>query len=212
MLKWKNKRPKWSLKTNFWAAVGISVLISILVLFGLEKSIWLELEFIVAILSLFCFIYLFYVLFHGIRFEKNEKYSVTFEAIDFSSVLDGASNLDTQGSFTSAGGEAGCLGLIVGFLIDLIVSIILSFVIAIVLWAGINIVFSSVLILFLPAFYLFKKSLRYAVAKGRSCYKNFSKSFFYSLGATLISSSWFYMIIALGYYFSNIVNKSKLFG
>ena len=172
----KNRRPKRSVETNFWAAIGISGCVSFLVLFGLKESLWLELEFVVGILSTLFFVHLVHVLFHGFRFNKNGKYTITWESVDFPSVLDEASYFNTQGSFTAAD-NAG----IHDFLIDLIVSIILSFVVALVLLAGVNIFVSSVLILFFPAFYLFKRSLVYAVAKGQYCQNNPSNSFLYSL-------------------------------
>lgn len=183
-----------------------------MVVFGLKKSIWVELEFLVGILSVFFFLYQFYILFHGIRFDPNEKYDITWQSVDFSSVLEGTSCLDTFGTLASAGGDGGILGLVIGFIIDLVVSIILAFVIAFVFWAGVNLFFSSVFILFLPAFYLFKRSLRFVIAKGRYCYKNYTRSVIYSLRATFTGAIWFYIIIFLGHYFSNIVNKNMSFG
>lgn len=200
----KAKRPKWSIKTNFWSIVTVAAGISLIVLFGLKKNLWIELEIIVGILSFFFFLYLSYILFHGIRFDTNEKYTITWKAIDFSTVAEGSSYLDTGGSFSSVGGEGGLLGLIIGFIIDILISIIISLIIAVLIWLGINLFLTSVLVLFLPIFYLFKRSLRFVVAKGRYCYKNFTKSGLYALQATFVGSIWLYCILILGHYLSRI--------
>lgn len=196
------QKPKWSLKTNFWGAVAVALIVSFVTFIGLKKSIWVELEIIVGLLSFSSYLYLFYLLFHGIRFEENEKYTITWKPVDFSSIADGGSFICTDGSFTSAGGEGGCIGLIIGFLLDIIVSFLLSILIALLLWIGINVVITSILVIFLPAFYLFKRSIRFVVAKGRRCYKNISKSAMYALEATIVGSLWLYGIVFLGHYLS----------
>lgn len=196
----KAQRTKWSLKTSFWSAICVAVCISIVVIFGLKQTLWLELEIITGILSLLIFLYLFFVLYHGIRFDKGERYTITWHHVDFPSVIDGADFLDSFGVFTSMGADNGIVGIIFGFILDLVVSILLSIVIAFLIWAGINVLLTTILILFLPVFYLFRRTLRYIVAKGRFCYKNTGKAFRYAAQATIICSLWLYGILVFSHY------------
>jgi hypothetical protein len=201
----KEKRPKWSIKTNFFGSIFVVALVSSVVLLFLKKSIWVELE-IISIILFFCiFIYLFYVLYHGIRFDNNEKYAFTWKRVDDVTQLSPV--VDTGGALTGAGAEAGILGLIIGFLLDIIVSILLSILIAAILWFGINIVLSAILILFFPLFYLFRRSIRFVVAKGRRCHKNIEKSLLFAFQATVTNTLWLYVIIACGHYISKLINS-----
>ncbi len=68
------KRPKWSLVSSFLGAMGILAIVMPLVLTLVHKSVWAELELIICILSFFVFAFLFFILFYGVRFEKNEKF------------------------------------------------------------------------------------------------------------------------------------------
>jgi hypothetical protein len=195
----KPKRSKWSFKTNFWGAISIVLLVALVVLIFLKKSIWVELEIIVGVISLFIFIYLYYVLYHGIRFDNNEKYTITWKNIDADS-LSSATIIDTGFGFTAAGAESGILGLVVGFLLDIIISIVLSLLIAVLLWIGLNFILTAIVVLTIPLFYIFRRSLRYIVAKGRRCYKNSRKSFFFAIKSTIAYTVWLYCLIFLGHY------------
>jgi hypothetical protein len=104
----KSKRPKWSLKTHFWAAVLIAAVASACVLLISKKNIWIELEIIVGVLSLISFAYFLILFYHGIRFEKNETYSITWKPFKFDeSWLDTIGIVDTGGLFSSAGVSRG---------------------------------------------------------------------------------------------------------
>jgi uncharacterized protein YacL len=198
----KKKRPKWSIKTSFWAGIIIALLVCVVASLILKKSIWIELEVISIILSVFIFIYLTYVLYHGIRFSNHEKYEITLKKIDFADLSGASPIVDTGGNLTSAGAEAGIIGIVVGFILDLLISIVFSFLIALIFWIGLNFILTAGIVLFMPLFYIFRRSIRYVVAKGRRCYHDITKSLLHSFRATIIATSWLYIIIFVGHYIS----------
>lgn len=200
-----HKKPKWSFKTNFWAGILIAVLVSAIVLIILKKSIWIELEIILGILSFFIFIFFYYVFYHGVRFDKSEKYSITWTKIDFESCANASPVIETGGELALIGAESGISGFIIGLLLDIVLSLGLSFVIAVLLWLGLNIGITAILVLFLPLFYIFKRSLRYVIARSKRCHKDMIKSFFSALLATFISTSWLYVILLGGHYLSKML-------
>ncbi|MCP4049380.1 MAG: hypothetical protein GY730_01555 [bacterium] len=198
--KYKSKRPKWNMKTSFWSSLFIGTIVSCVIFLFSHKSIWVELELIAGMLSVFIFIFLFYVLYHGIKFDSNEKYSITWKDAGLST-MDGFSPGMGLG-LTEAGAEAGPLGIVIGFILDIVVTILLSILIVVLLWVGINIVFSSIMILFFPMYFLFRRSIKFVVSKSNVCHKDFQKSFYYAVKGTLINTIWFYMIIFAGHYIS----------
>lgn len=107
--------------------------------------------------------------------------------------------VDTYGAFATAGAEAGPLGCIAGLLLDLVVSFSLVIAIAFLLWLGMNVITTGVLILFLPVYILFRRSLRAAIVKGRTCHGQVMKSLGYAAWTTFISMSWLYVVIYLGH-------------
>jgi hypothetical protein len=203
----KMKRPKWSLTTQFWAAVSIAVVSSALVFLLSKKNIWTELELIVGGLSCLTFIYFFLLFYHGVRFERNEVYSISWKPFDIDKLwwLDGF--IDTGGLFTYAGAEAGAMECLIGFLLDIVISSFLIVIIAFLFWLGINILTIGTMVLLLPLFFLFKRSLRVAVARGRACHGNLNKSLMYAIGATIVSMVWLYLIIFIGHHVSLWLKK-----
>ena len=163
----KLRRPRWSVKTNFWGAAAVVLLVSLTTLLVLKKSIWTELEIFTGILSLFMFAYLFLLLYYGVRFDSNEHYVIAWHS-NLTDWLEATPSIDTGGTFTEGGAEVGPLGMIVGSLLDLLISIVITILIAVVLWLSMNVLVTGVVILGMPLFFLFRRSVRYVVAKGRS--------------------------------------------
>lgn len=195
----KSRRPRWSLRTNFWGAIVVTLLVSFLTLFVLKKSLWVELEILIGTLSLFLFAYFFWLLYHGVRFDKNESYLIAWRS-SLEGWLDRTAGVDTGGAFTEGGAEGGPLGLVVGFLLDVLFSLLLSLLLAVVLWLGLNVLVTTVVILGTPLFFLFRRSVRYVVTKGRSCRGDSSRAFWFALRATLFSTLWLYAIVLGAYY------------
>src|SRR5262245_28552738 len=167
----KLRRPRWSLATSFWGAATVILLVSCLTLFVLKKSLWTELEILISILSLFMFVYFFLLLYHGVRFNKREQQLIPWRA-SLTDWLEATPSVDTGGTFTEGGAEAGPLGLVVGFLLDLLVSIVLTLLLAVVLWLSLNVFVTAAVLLGAPLFFLFRRSVRYVVAKGRACHRD----------------------------------------
>jgi hypothetical protein len=100
--RFKIARPKWSLKTSFWSAVVVLAIVSLTIVVLFKKSIWIELEIVTGVLSLFMFAYFFFVLYHGVRFDRKENYTVLWRS-RLSKWIDATSGMDTGGFFTQAG-------------------------------------------------------------------------------------------------------------
>jgi len=199
----KTKRPKWSITTQFWAAVSIAVLSSVAVFLLSKKNIWNELEIIVSVLSIFTFIYFLVLFYHGVRFDRNEVYSITWKPFNFEGWADTVGyGVDTGGIFTSAGAEAGPLGCLVGLLLDILVSILLIVLVAVLLWLGFNVLTTGIMIVMIPLYFLFRRSLRVAVVRARACHGDLKKSTIYALGATVVNMAWLYLIIFAGHHIS----------
>ncbi len=194
------KRPKWSLTTQFWAAVTIAALSSAAVFLISKKNIWTELEIIIGVLSFFTFLYFFFLFYHGVQFDRNEVYSITWKPFNFDNWTDTLGYADTGGLFASAGVEAGPVGCLVGLLLDIVVSLLLIIIVAFLLWLGFNVFTTGVMILMLPLYFLFKRSLRVAVVRAKACHGDLTKSMMYAFGATLVNIAWLYLIIYAGHH------------
>jgi hypothetical protein len=197
------KRPRWSFKTHFWGAATVVLLVSLTTLLVLKQSVWAELEILTGILSLFMFAYFFLLLYHGIRFDKNEQYLILWWS-QLTDWLDATPSLDTGGTFAEGGAEAGPLGMIAGFLLDILVSIILTLLLAVVLWLSLNVFVTAVVLLGAPLFFLFRRSVRYVVAKGRACHKDSSRACWFALRATFVNTLWFYAILEGAHYIARL--------
>jgi uncharacterized RDD family membrane protein YckC len=202
----RTNRPRWSLLTQFWAATCIAILTSVFVILVMKRSLWIELEVVVGLLSIFYFIYLYILIFKGIRFNKNETYSINWKPFDFNnSGIEHLGLVDTGGVFTTAFAEAGPVGCLVGIVLDIVASIFLVVIIAFILWLGMNVITTGILVLFLPLFILFRRSLRIAIVKGRTCHEQTGKSLLFAAWATLLNMTWLYVVIYLG----NLLHRSN---
>ena len=199
----KPKRPRWSLTTHFWGAVTIVLLVSLTTFLVLKKPVWAELEILIGVLSLFMFAYFFLLLYHGVRFDKNERYLILWPS-QLPDWLNTTPALDTGGTFTEGGAEAGPLGILLGFLLDLVASIVLTFLLAVVLWLSLNVFVTAVVVLGAPLFFLFRRSVRYVVAKGRTCHQDSGRACWFALRATLVNTLWFYAILEGAHYIARL--------
>jgi hypothetical protein len=192
------------LKTSFWAAVGVVAIASLCALLVLRESVWLELHILAGSLAILMFGYLFLLLYYGVRFDPNEQYSFSWSLSRFATWWDATSQFNTGGTLTEGGAEAGPLGLVVGFLLDLLVSIIIAFILAVVLWLTFSFLVTTILVISIPLFFLFRRSIRYVVAKGRSCRGNPGRSIVFALRATFTNTVWFYGILVGAQYIAGL--------
>jgi hypothetical protein len=199
-----SKRPKWSLITSFWAAIAIILLVSVIAFFFLKKTIWVELEIVLGIVSLCMFGFLFVVLYCGVAFDRNQTFAFSWKGGEIKDWIDWASGVDTGGTFTASGSEAGPLGFLIGLLLDLVVSVVLVFLVALILWLGIGAMFTAIAAISVPLFFLFRRSIRFVVAKGRFCRGLIGKSVLFAFKATVTNTLWLYAIVVAGHYIARL--------
>ena len=166
----------------------------------MKRAFWVELEVAVGLVSILHLIYMYLLVFKGVRVNKNESFSIDWKPFKLeNSGIDHLWAIDTDGAFTTAFAEAGPVGCLAGIVLDVAVSIFLVVIIAFLLWLGMNVITSGILILSLPIFILFKHSLRVAIARGRTCRGLMGKSLAYATWSTLLNMTWLYVVIYLGH-------------
>lgn len=111
------------------------------------------------------------VLYQGVRYDKNERFHLQWLGTEhFDTMVDSVGyRRDTQGTLTAAGAEEGPIGCVVGFILDVVLSLFLVVLVAALVWLGVNIAIASVAAVALPLFFVFSRSLRFVVARGRTC-------------------------------------------
>jgi hypothetical protein len=199
-------RPRWSLISSFYTALGILVLITPLVLLTVKKSIWTELEILTGIISAMMFIYLSVILFLGVRFNKNERICIEWPKGEPFSLTDTGSFIpgDTGGFFTELGSEAGIPGIIIGFILDMVATVVIVFLISLLLWIGMNGLEAVILAVCIPLYFFYRRALRAIVANGRSCRGNIGASLLQAFKSTLGYALWFYGIFIMAHYVEHI--------
>lgn len=189
----RSQRPRWSLRSTFLVGIGLVAILTPLVLLTVHRSIWQELEIVTGVLALVMFVYLAVVLHQGVRFDKAEGFVVDWPQGGPRDFVEWAPT-EFGGFFTEAGAEGGLVGLVVGFLLDLLASLLLAVVISVVIWLGVNAAVAVILAVFLPVFYFYRRSLRYIVARGRTCRGRWGRAAAFAAAATLLYTVWFYLI------------------
>lgn len=202
------KKPRWSLQTHFWAALCIVLLTSTIVIFVMKRALWVELELVVGLVSILHLIYMYLLIFKGVRVNKNESFNIDWKPFKLeNSGVEHLWAVDTGGVFTTALSEVGPAGCLAGILLDIVVSIFLVIIVAFLLWLGMNVMTSGIMILSLPIFILFKHSLRVAIAKGRTCQGNVSRSLSYAVWSTVLNMTWLYAVVYLGHLLHDLVEN-----
>lgn len=198
------KKLKWSPLLTFYVFLILSAIISLFIFLLMKKSALIELEIITGLVSLMIFSFLSVILYHGVGFNRNEKITITWFSpnLDEYNPIDYLGNID--GTFTMAGAESGISGFLLGLLIDIVISFCLAIALALILWLGINTAIATFAIIVLPLFFLYEKSLRIIVAKGRKCRANFAKTLLYSFTMTVLYTGWFYAILFAAHFISKI--------
>lgn len=84
-----------------------------------------------------------------------------------------------------------------GLLLDIVVSLGFVFVIAGVIWLGANVLIAATAAICLPLYYLFRRSIRYVVVRGRSCRGHVGPSLLWAATYTLGNVAWLYAILTL---------------
>ena len=202
----RSRRPRWSLKSSFYTAFGILILVTPLVLLTVKKSIWTELELITGIISAMMFIYLAVILYQGVHFDKHERIIVDWPKESPISLSDAGSYVtgDFGGFFTDLGSELGIPGIIIGFILDIFATFIIVFLISLLLWIGLNGIEAVILAVCIPLYFFYRRALRAIVIRGRRCRGNIGASLLQAFRSTLGYAVWFYGIFMLAHYVEHI--------
>lgn len=173
--------------SSFWFCAAATAVIVPIVVFAVHKSVWVELEIVTAVLSGLLFVYFTVILHQGVRFTKDRKALIDWPVGRPTSLADYLLIPDT-GYFTAAGAEWGCLGILIGFLLDVAAVIVLVFLISVLLWLGISAIAAVILFLY----WVHTRWLRYLVTTGRHCRGNWAKSLAHGAVTSLRFTLWFY--------------------
>jgi len=198
----RNTRPRWSLKSSFYTALGILILVTPLVLLTVKKSIWTELEILTGIISAIMFVYLSVILYFGVHFDKHERIIVDWPKASPIDISDAGSFItgDFGGFFTDLGSEAGIPGIIIGFILDIFATFIIVCLISLLLWIGLNGIEAVILAVCIPLYFFYRRALRAIVIRGRRCRGNIRASLLRAFKSTLGYAVWFYGIFMLAHY------------
>jgi len=188
------RRPKWSLQSSFWLMFAIGALVWVVVTFTLEKSIWVELEIVLTLISLCLFGFVFAVLYWGVVFDRNESLNVKWRSGDLRSWIDSVGDM----GWLDLGGDDP-ISCVIGLLLGLLLSVVVSFLIAVILWLGLSALMTAVVVIVLPLFFVFRRILRSAVVQGRRCRARVGAAAISALAATAMSMIWLYLVLIAGY-------------
>lgn len=185
------RRPRWSAKSSFLYALCLTGIVTTLVLAIGKRSIWVELELAVGILAACFFIFLSYVLYHGVEMDESERFEFAWLGPD-SSLLDFPDLSDLDASDIGGDDLLGCLG---GVLVGILGFILFAILFPILLWLGINLFLATLAVFILPMFYLYRRSLRHILRRGRRCRRRLGRAVGFAAVYTLIGSAWIYAIL-----------------
>ena len=118
-------RPQWSLKTSFLTALLLLAVITPLVFLVVHRTLWLELEAVTAVVAVLMFFYLALVLHLGVRFDRNERFTVAWFSGSPGTLLD-VTSLTPDFGFVTLGSDLGPLGCLVGLIVDVLFSVALA--------------------------------------------------------------------------------------
>ena len=192
------RRPRWSMMTSFWSSVVMLVITSALVIWKVDKSIWVELEIITMAVASLMWLYFTIILYVGVHFDSRRHVVMNWPQGQPSDYFD-ALYVSNSGFFTEAGAEAGVIGIVIGFILDVVVAILLVFVISFLLWLGVN----AVIALFIPLYWFHRRSLRYLITKGRNCRGRVAASVMHGFSTAMLYTVWFYLI----FYSAHLVSE-----
>jgi Ca2+/Na+ antiporter len=192
----RRRRPRWSTKSSFIYSLCLTGVVSALVLALGRRSIWFELELAVGILAVCFFLFLTYVLYHGVSMDRRERFEFAFIAppevgsawVEF-----------LEAPLSAADDLAGCLG---GWVVGLLLALLLALFLPVLLWIGVNLFIATVALLVLPMFFLYRASLRQIVVRGRGCRGRLGKSVRFAAVYTLFGAAGVYAILLAAWYFA----------
>lgn len=204
----EQKKLHWSMVTCFWTALIIVVIAATSVIVFMHKAVWVELETLAAVIGILMTLFYSYILYHGVKFLDGETIALTRAIGNPFDFADGGGDL--FGHFTAAGASEGIAGLLLGLLLDIIVCLVLAFLLSILFWLGVNLVVAGVVVVAIPLFYIFKRSLSFVLRHVDECKGDFWKSCRYGFGYAILKTATLCLMIFASHELANIIKVSVL--
>ena len=189
------RRPRWSLRVLFGGALFVLVVAAVCGRLYPGRSVWSQLELATIILSTAFFVFLALALYCGVRVDAKERLRIRWVQWNETRLEDDLSGFDLSTTFTESLAAEGIGGIVLGIVLDILVSLALAVVVSALLWLGLNLAVGLALVVLVPGFYLFARSVRVAVARGRRCRGNVWRSGWYAVGYTVLYTGWFHLIL-----------------
>lgn len=196
----KRVSPKWSLVTSFWFCIGVTAIVTPIIVLAEHQTIWVELEMATGILSGLMFLYFSLILHQGVRFNDSRQAIIDWPSSPPTSIPDGIDFWPEGGFFSEFGAELGCMGLIIGFILDILVMAALVFFICWLFWIGSNGMLAVIVFLY----WMHRRWLRHLVTSGRRCRDNWPRSLIHGAKFALLYSLCFYAVIFLARQISHV--------
>lgn len=200
------------MKTCFWTALIIVLLSSTIVILLMHKPVWIELETLALVIGLMMTFFYSYILYHGVKFLDDGAITVS-EAISNISKWDFLNSLyvDNIGDFSKAGASEDPMELLIGLFLDILFSLLLTFILGLLSWFGGNLVATSIIIITIPLFYIFTRSIRFVMRHVEECRGKVLKSIQYGLGYALLKTTTLCIMIFAAHQLANLI-KMSIFG
>jgi hypothetical protein len=188
--------PRWSATSLLIVALASGFATVALVALLVHRPVWDELRLVAAALTAPVWMFLCFILYRGTRFERED--SVRISWVRPATIAEHMPVIDSFGHFTSAGAEHGAGGIVVGLLLDILVAVVLTAVAVVLLWVGINFALVAALVIWVPLVYMFKRSVRTIVARGRTCRRNPTLSAWWASVYTAVAIGCLMAIVTAG--------------
>ena len=187
----KRVSPKWSLTTSFWFCLGVTAIITPIIILTEHQSIWVELEMVTGILAGLMFPYFSVILHQGVRFNDSRRAIIDWPSSSPTVIRNGMDLWLGVGFFSEFGAGLGFVGLILGFILDMVLMLVLALIICWLFWLGSNGVLAVIVFLY----WVHRRWLRYLVTRGRRCRGNWPRSLIHGGKVALLYSLCFYLVI-----------------
>ena len=153
-----------------------------------------------------------FALYHGVYFSDDETISLVVPVGNPLDFADGSISGDLFGAFTTAGASEGPVGLLLGFILDIIVCLFLSFVVAFLFWLGVNLLLIGVVIVVIPLYYIFKRSVLFVMRHTEECHGNLWRSLGYGLSYAVLKTALLCLIVFASHELAQLIKFHVLPG
>jgi hypothetical protein len=187
--------PVWSVKSIALLSV-LTVGVATAVAFAAgRRPVLVELEWTLVIVAGALFAMLLTGLYRGVRLRETEPPSAELTKIDIRDwTPDGTSLPDIDCPLDAFdGGDDGCLGAIVGFLLSFLVLIVLVMAV----WLFLQVALVAVFVLLTAIYWVLHLALRQVFAHSADCRGNLTRSLGFATVYTLLYTGWLFALLIL---------------